>query len=244
VEAGGAYADHVLVPAARAYAVPETLPAGAIAALFLQGTTAWYAVHRYGRTRPHETVLVLAAGGGVGGIAVQLAKLAGARVLATGSSAAKLDAARASGAEEALDSSRPQELTELVLEATAGRGCEVIVDGVGGPLFAPSLRGLAFGGRYVIVGAASQRPSTFDARRLLVRAQSVCGFVLARVIEQDPGEPARALAELCALAGESLLDPRYEVLELDQAAEAHRRIEAREVTGKLVLAGAYLEERG
>jgi NADPH2:quinone reductase len=72
----------------------------------------------------------------------------------------------------------------------------------------------------------------------------VCGFVLARVIEQDPGEPARALAELCALAGESLLDPRYEVLELDQAAEAHRRIEAREVTGKLVLAGAYLEERG
>jgi NADPH:quinone reductase len=239
VEAGGGYADHALVPAARAYAVPETLPAGAIAALFLQGTTAFYAVHRYGRARPGESVLVLAAGGGVGSLAVQLAKLAGARVLGAASSAAKREAARESGADETLDSSRPEGFAESVREASAGRGCDVVVDGVGGPLFAPSLRGLAFGGRYVIVGAASQSPSSFDARHLLVRGQSVCGFVLARVMEEDPTEPARALQELCALAADGSLHPRYEVLELEQAAEAHRRIEAREVTGKLVLAGAY-----
>jgi len=235
VEAGGAYADHVLVPAHRAYPVPEDLPAGAIAAVFLQGTTAEYALHRYGRLRPGETVLVHAAAGGVGGVAVQLAKIAGARVIATASSPAKLEVARAHGADIVLDASVHDTLAARLLEASDGRGCDVIVDGVGGPLFEPSLRALAFGGRYVIAGAASQQPSHLDARRLLVRGQTVCGFVLARVIEQDPGEPGRALDHLCTLLHDGRLQPRYELLSLERAVEAHRRIEARELSGKLVL---------
>jgi NADPH2:quinone reductase len=238
VEAGGAYADHVLVPEHRVYRVPERLPAGAIAALFLQGTTAEYALHRFGHVRPGETVLVHAASGGVGGLAVQLAKMAGARVLATASTPAKLEAAREHGADVLVDSTAHDTLAERLLAACDGRGCDLVIDGVGGPLFEPSLRALALGGRYVIVGAASQQPSVLDARHLFVRGQTICGFVLARVIEQDPAEPSRALGHLCELARDSRLRPRYEVLAFEQAVEAHRRIESRQLTGKLVLAAA------
>jgi NADPH:quinone reductase len=239
IEAGGAYADHVLIPAHRVYPVPEDLPAGAIAAVFLQGTTAEYALHRYGRLRPGETVLVHAAAGGVGGLAVQLAKIAGAHVIATASSAAKLEVARAHGADVLLDSSDLETLTARLLEAGGGRGCDVILDGVGGPLFKPSLRALAFGGRYVILGAASQQPSSLDARHLLVRGQTICGYLLARLIEEDPAEPMRALAHLCVLVRDSRLRPHYELLALERAVEAHHRIEARGLTGKLVLAAAH-----
>jgi NADPH2:quinone reductase len=239
IEAGGAYADHVLVPAHRAYPVPEDLPAGAIAAVFLQGTTAEFGLHRYGHVRPGETVLVHAAAGGVGGLAVQLAKIAGVHVIATASSAAKLEVARAHGSDVLLDSSDPETLTARLLEASGGRGCDVILDGVGGPLFKPSLRALAFGGRYVILGAASQEPSTLDARHLLVRGQTICGYLLARLIEEDPDEPARTLAHLCGLLRESRLHPRYELLALERAVEAHHRIEARGLTGKLVLGAAH-----
>jgi NADPH2:quinone reductase len=241
VEAGGAYADHVLVPEHRAYRVPDWLPAGAIASVFLQGTTAEYALERFGRVRPGEIVLVHAAGGGIGGLAVQLAKIAGARVLATASTPAKLEVAREHGADVLIESGSHDTLAERLLAACDGRGCDVVIDGVGGPLFEPSLSSLAFGGRYVIVGAASQLPSVLDARRLLVRGQTIAGFILARIIEQDPEEPSRTLEHLCELARDSRLRPRYEVLALEQAAEAHRRIESRELTGKLVLAAAYAD---
>lgn len=235
IEDGGAYADRVVVAAERAYPVPTDLPAAAIAAIFLQGTTAHYAVHRYGRTAADEFVLVHAAGGGVGSLAVQLAALAGARVIATASSPAKREAALELGAATALDSSRPEELAAAIREATGGHGADVIVDGVGGPLWEPSLAALALNGRYVIAGAASQEPAPLDARRLLVRGQSVCGFMLVRVMEIDPAEPARTVRLLCDLLRDGTLVPRVESLPLADAAEAHRRIEARAVTGKLVL---------
>jgi NADPH2:quinone reductase len=238
VEAGGAYADRVVVPGASVYPVPEDLPAAAIAAVFLQGTTAHWAVHRYGRTGRGETVLVHAAAGGVGGIAVQLAKLSGASVIATASSATKREAALALGADHALDSSRPEELSEAVRERTAGAGADVVVDGVGGALFQPSLQALALNGRYVIVGSASQEATPFDARRLLPRGQFVCGVMLARVVEADAAEPARTLTVLCDLVRSGELSPAVETLPLERAAEAHRRLDERRVTGKIVLAAA------
>lgn len=236
IEAGGGYAEHVIVPEHRAYAVPDDLPAGAIAAVFLQGTTADYSVDLYGRMAPGETVLVHAAAGGVGGLAVQLARLAGGRVLASASTAAKREVAREHGADVLIDSSDPAAVTAQVLEATDGRGVDVVVDGVAGPLFEPSMRALGFRGRYVIAGAASQQPAMLDARRLLPRAQIVCGFILARINERDPEEPSRSLLRLCGLVREGRLRPRYDVLPLSEAPEAHRRIEERRHVGKLVLA--------
>ena len=235
IEAGGAYADRVLVPAHRVYAVPDDLPAAAIVSVFFQGTTADYAVHRYGRLKAGETLLVHGASGGVGGLAVQLGRIAGARVIATASSGEKRDLAREFGADVALDSRDPDNLTARVREATGGHGCDVIVDGVGGPLFKPSLRGLAVGGRYVIAGSASQEPAMLDARHLLPRNQTICGFILAHITEEDPGEPSRSLLHLCDLVRSGTVKPRYEIVPLTQAPEVHRRIEDRSLVGKVVL---------
>jgi NADPH2:quinone reductase len=235
VEQGGAYSDRVIVPAHRVYPVPEDVPAGAIAAVFLQGTTADYAVHRYGRLQPGEWLLAHGASGGVGGLAVQLAKLAGGRVVATASTPAKREIARAQGADVAVDSGDPDTLAERLRDATGGHGADVVVDGVGGALFMPSLRALAFRGRYVIAGSASQQPAMFDARRLLPRTQTVCGFILARIEEEDPGEPSRSLLRLCDLVREGRLRPRYETLPLESAPDVHRRIEDRTLVGKVVL---------
>ncbi len=235
VEAGGAYSNRVIVPAHRAYPVPNDLPAGAIAAVFFQGTTADYALHRYGRMTPGEWVLVHGASGGVGGLAVQLAKLAGAQVVATASSPPKRAIAQEHGADVTLDSADPDTLTQRLLDATNGHGADIIIDGIGGALFTPSLRALAARGRYVIAGSASQQPATFDARRLLPRTQTVCGFILAHITQQDPDEPSRTLLHLCDLIRQHQLHPRYETLPLEAAPDAHRRIENRTLTGKIVL---------
>jgi NADPH2:quinone reductase len=235
VESGGAYANRVIVPAHRTYEVPHDLPAAAIAALFLQGTTSDYAVHRFGKLKAGETLLVHGAAGGVGGLAVQLGAIAGARVIATASCPAKRELAREQGAEIVLDSGDPDVLTEHLLDITDGHGCDVIVDGVGGTLFLPSLMALASRGRYVVTGSASQQPATFDARHLLPRNQTVVGFILHHVAAGDSLEPARTLMHLCDLAREGELRPRYEIAPLVDAPDVHRRIEDRSLTGKVVL---------
>jgi NADPH2:quinone reductase len=235
VEAGGAYANRVIVPADRVYPVPDDLPAGAILAVFIQGTTADYALHRYGQMKQGEIVLVHGAAGGVGGLAVQLARIGDARVIATASSEEKRELAREFGADVVIDSEDAENLTARVLDATDQHGCDVIVDGIGGPLFEPSLRAMAVGGRYVIAGSASQQPAMLDARRLLPRNQTICGFILAHITEEDSGEPSRSLQHLCDLIRKELLVPRYETMPLDQAPAVHRRIEDRTLVGKVVL---------
>ncbi len=235
IEQGGAYANQVTLPAHRAYPVAEDLPAGAICTLFLAGTTAYYGVHRYGHVQPDDWVLVHGAAGAVGGLSVQLSALAGARVIATASSDSKRADALAEGADLALDSADPDSLTAAVREATDQHGCDVVIDGVGGPLFDPSLRALAFCGRYVIAGSASQTPAMFDARRLLPRNQTVVGYILHHIAAADPQEPTRTLTELCDLTRAGKLHPRYVTVELERAPEIHRAIEDRTLSGKVVL---------
>ncbi len=235
IEAGGGYADRVIVPAHRVYEVPEDIPAGAIAAVFLQGTTADYAVHLFGHLRPGETVLVHGAAGGVGSLALQLAAIAGGRVIATASTEQKRSVALEQGATAVIDSRDVAALADHVRKLTDGRGADVVIDGVGGPLFEPSLRALAVRGRYVVAGSASQQPAMLDARRLLPRNQTICGFILAHISEQDPREPSRSLLRLCDLIRDGALVPRFETAPLDQAPQIHRRIEDRTLVGKVVL---------
>jgi NADPH2:quinone reductase len=116
IEAGGGYADRVIALAHRVYSVPDDISGWAIAASFLKGTTADYALHRYGRMQPGETVYSCTARReGVGGLAVQLAKLAGGRVIATASSDDKREIAREQGADFTLDSRDPGRLAEGML---------------------------------------------------------------------------------------------------------------------------------
>jgi NADPH2:quinone reductase len=186
------------------------------------------------RLKRGETVLVLAAGSGVGTAAIQIAKLYGARVIATASTPEKLEIARGHGATEAVLSD-PEALAAAVRDLTEGRGAEVVIDGVGGPLFAPSMRALAFNGRYVVAGSASQAPAELDVRALMPRGQTVVGFVVARVAELDPAEPQRAFDEVQARYADGRLRPQLTVLGPDELTRAHELIESRALTGKLVL---------
>ena len=233
-EHGGGYADHVAVPLDHVLTVAEGVRAADAAALFTQGVTAWYAVHRYGRVAPGEAVVVHAAAGGLGSLCVQLSAEAGARPVATASTEAKLEIARGHGA-VAGTLSGTDGLAERLRELTGGRGADVIIDGVGGPLFRPSMRALAFNGRLVVVGSASQQPAELDVRSLMPRGQTVVGFVVARVAEQDPAEPQRAFDAVQERFRDGRLRPEVSLVGMDDLAGAHERIESRSLTGKLVV---------
>jgi NADPH:quinone reductase len=230
-EDGGGYADHVVVAADRAFPVLDGVAVRDAVTLFTQGTTAWYALHRHGRVRPEETVLVHAAAGGLGAMTVMLAVHHGARVIATASTPEKLALARADGAHAAVLAD-PATLTQAVRALTDGRGADVVVDGVGGDLFTPSLRALAFGGRYVVAGSASQAPATLDVRALMPRGQTISGILVRRVAEEDPAEPRAAFEKVQALFRDGVVKPR--ITHVTDLAEAHRLIESRQATGKLV----------
>jgi NADPH2:quinone reductase len=237
-EHGGGYADTVVAPRDHVFTLsPEIEPVQA-AALFTQGVTAWYAVHRYARLRSGETALVPAGAGGLGSLAIQLCALAGVTAIATASTDEKRELALSHGAVQALVSD-PKTLTVDVRAATGGHGVDAVIDGVGGDLFQPCLRALAFGGRYVVVGSASQAPATLDVRALMPRGQTVSGFVVARVAEQDPAEPQRAFDEVQKRFLDGSLKPQLTVMHADEVRRAHELIESRALTGKLVLEVAH-----
>jgi NADPH:quinone reductase len=231
---GRGYTDLLVVPAERVYEVPEEVPAEVAAALLIQGTTAWYSLHRFGALSAGETVLVNAGAGGVGSLAIQLTVAAGATAIASASTEAKLEIARGHGAAHAFLAD-PETLAAEVRGATDGKGVDVVVDGVGGDLVAPGMKALGFHGRYVVAGAASQQPGTYDTRGLMPRNQSIHGFVTARIIDRDPAEPRRALDAVLAAWSAGDLRPTYEVLDPEQIVEAHQRLESRERTGKIVI---------
>jgi NADPH2:quinone reductase len=234
-ENGGSYTDAIVAPVDRVYTVVDGVSAVQAAGLFTQGVTAWYSVHRFGQVTAGDAVLVHAGAGGLGALCIQLVVEAGGRAIATASTPEKLEIARGHGAFQALLSD-PDTLTAAVREVTEGRGAKVIIDGVGGSLFTPSLRALAFGGRYVVVGSASQAPAMLDVRALMPRGQTVVGVLVARVAEDDPAEPQRAFDEVSRRFRDGILRPQISVRGPDDLAEIHRAIEARTLTGKVVVA--------
>jgi NADPH2:quinone reductase len=231
---GRGYADLLVVPRRRVFPVADDIDPNVLAAIFIQGTTAWYSLHRFGYVAPGEWVLIHAGAGGVGGAAIQLAVAAGARPIATASTEEKLDIARGHGAEHAILAD-PETLAAQVRELTDGHGADVVVDGVNGPLVAPSLKALAFHGRYVVAGAASQTAGPIDTRALMPRNQSIAGFVTARIIDRDPAEPRRAIDAVLAAWRAGDLRPQLTVLGAGEIVRAHEMLEDRAHTGKIVI---------
>jgi NADPH2:quinone reductase len=232
----GAYAEHVVAPQASLFEMPADMPFHAGAALPLQGLTAYYLLHRTHRTQPGEWVLVHAAAGGVGLLAVQLAKLAGARVIGTVSTEAKATLARAAGADEVLlYGAGAPDFADEVLRITGGEGADLILEGVGKATFAGSLRCVAFHGEVIAYGWPSGVPDPIGPLDLMPRAVRLTGGNLIRAF--DDAERAAAFRELCELHLAGKLDVRIDrTLPLEQAAEAHRLLEGRVSAGKLLLA--------
>ncbi len=222
----GGCAGLVVVPAANLLPHPRSLPPERAAAIPLVFLTAWHMVVVRAGLRAGEEVLVHAAGSGVSSAAIQIAKLMGARVYATVGSAAKVEKARALGADEVIDY-READFAAEVRRLTGKRGVDVIVDHVGPDTWDGNLRSLAKAGRLVICGSTSGFEVKTDARLLFFKSLSLLGSTMG-----SRGE----LYEILRLVDAGRLRPVVDsVLPLAQVREAHRRIEAREVFGKVVL---------
>jgi NADPH2:quinone reductase len=235
IENGG-YASKAVIPAALAVDVPEAIGDGEALAVLAQGLSAWHLLRTCGRLAPGETVVVNAAAGGVGSLAVQLAKVFGAgRVIATASTPEKQKLALDLGADVGLDGT-PEGYAERVIEANEGRGADVILDAVGGRVFDAAQRALAQFGRLVTFGAASREVAEpIDPVRLMRRNAAVVGFWLAPALRL-PGAFAEPMAELLALTAAGRIRPvvggEYPLAE---ARRAHEDMLARRTTGKLIL---------
>ena len=185
--------------------------------------------------RPCETLLVHAAAGGVGIAAVQIGVALGARVIATAGGREKLEVARSAGAEVRIDY-REGDFVEVVREATAGRGADVIYDSVGGDAFDRSLKCIAWNGRLLVIGFASGRIPEVRANRILLKNISVIGLNWGGVQLREPQRAKRAQAELERLHGEGRIDPViYVTFRLDQTPAALEAIGSRRSHGKVIV---------
>lgn len=231
---GGGYAEYAVAPAFGVFPIPDSLDFAKATALFLQGLTARGLLREAGRLQKGETVLIHSAAGGVGSLAVQLAKLMGAgTVIGTASTSDKLALVQQLGADIAIDYTTA-DWAEQVMAATDGKGASIILDAVGGEIGAQSLNLLAQGGRLVVYGAASGQPTMIAAQQLSGKGLSVVGYSM--VAGTPPEQMAIGMHELLGLVAEGQLEAVVgNTYSLRDAAKAHQAIAERRTTGKLVL---------
>ena len=233
---GGGYAERVAAPTMTTFAVPDGVDDGTACALVLQGTTAWHILRTSARVQPGETVVVMAAAGGVGSLAVQLARTFGAgRVVAVASTAEKRALAADLGADATVDSGE-EDLTGAIREACGGRS-DVVLEMTGGPTTEACLATLAPFGRLVIYGMASRQPTApVDLGRLTARSQGVIGFWLAHAMRDPARLLAGPMAELLDLVARGALRAVVgDTYALSEARRAHEDLRGRRTVGKLVL---------
>lgn len=230
----GGYAQKVAVPSATLVPLPDEVDDERAAAILLQGLTALALVERCARIEPGETIVIEAAAGGTGTLAVQLAKRAGARVIGLASSAEKRALVAELGADATVDS-RAEDLGEALREANGGERVDAVLHMSGGEAFDAEIGVLAPLGRMVVFGIASREQREVSTAALLRGSKTVVGFWLAHLLAR-PELVAPMIGQLLsALAAGELAATIGEVYPLSEAARAHQDLVARRTTGKLLL---------
>ncbi|MEV6906454.1 NADPH:quinone oxidoreductase family protein [Amycolatopsis sp. NPDC051071] len=234
---GGGYAERAVAEAVTTFDVPDGIDDLTALSFIVQGTTAYLLLRKNVHLESGETVVVHAAAGGVGSIAVQLAKAWGAgRVIATASSDEKRALALELGADVAIDS-RAEDMTEALREANGGKRVDIVLDMTGGTVTDQSIAALAPFGRLAFYGMASRKqPKPIEARNLLEHSTTVSGMWLPHVFKLPGNVFGRALDELfsLALAGQVRAVDGGEYA-LSDARAAHEALRSRGTTGKLLL---------
>jgi NADPH:quinone reductase len=234
--ASGGYAERAIAPNLTSFDLPDGVDDGQALALVLQGTTAWHLLRSSAQLREGESVVVHAAAGGVGTLAVQLAKRWGAgKVIAVASSDDKRQLALDLGADVAIDGAEDG-LKERI-EAANGGKVDVVLEMVGGATTDQSLAALAPFGRLVVFGMASRRPpSKVDVGELMGRSRGVIGFWLVHAMKDPARHLAAPMRELLDLTAAGDLRPVVGgTYGLSEAAQAHADLRERRTVGKLVL---------
>jgi NADPH2:quinone reductase len=216
-------------------AVPDTMSFPEAAAFFVNYQTGWFGLHRRARIRHGDVVLVHAGAGGVGSAAIQLAKAAGARVVATAGSPAKVEVCRAMGADLAVDYSR-EDFVEATKEFTSGRGADIVYDPVGGDVFDRSTKCIAFEGRIVVVGFTSGRMPTAAANHVLIKNYSVVGLHWGLYRQRAPELIPECTRQLFDLYAAGKIKPYVSrEASLEDAVALLEAVASRQTAGKVVL---------
>lgn len=230
----GGYAEKVLVPETSLIPIPDEVDDEQAAGALLQGLTAMALVKRSARIEAGETILIEAAAGGTGSLAVQIAKAAGAKVIGMASSVEKRALVEELGADATVDS-RAEDLRGAILDANGGQKVDAVLHMAGGDAFDAELAALAPLGRLVVFGNASRENRKIDSGLLLQGSKAVIGFWLIHVLaRRDLAVPL--IGELLgALASGALRVTVGGVYPLSEAAAAHKALESRQSSGKLLL---------
>jgi NADPH2:quinone reductase len=231
----GGYAEKVAVPEASVFDVPDGIDDATALALFVQGLSAWHLVHDAAGFQKGESIAIQAAAGGVGSIAVQLARILGAAsIVAVASTAEKQRIALGLGATAATDAD-PEGMADRLRDLNGGQPLDVVLEMTGGAAFDECLRVLAVRGRIVTYGTASGEPGTEDTPRLMAGSRAVLGFWLLDYM-RDPRTTAKVLDELHTLSAAGELSAAGTMaFPLDEVSHAHAALESRETAGKVIL---------
>ena len=233
--ASGGYAQKALAYSQALIDIPDGVSDSQALCMLVQGSTAWHILKTVGHLKAGESVVIHAAAGGVGTIAIQLAKMWGAKVIAVASTQAKRDLAKSLGADVVVDANQ-ETLHESILEANNGKPVDLVLEMVGGKTFDASLEALAPFGRLITYGMASRTaPTVIHPGSLMGGSKTITGFWLAhcfgsKTLLND------VIVELFSLVESGKLKPIIgATFGLSQAVTAHRAMLARETTGKITL---------
>ncbi|KPF49255.1 NADPH:quinone oxidoreductase [beta proteobacterium AAP121] len=231
----GGFATHAVVPAASVIPLPPGFALEDGAAFAFTYGTSHHALMDRAQLQPGETVLVLGAAGGVGTAALQIAKAAGARVIAAASSDEKCARCLALGADATLNYSR-ENVREVLKALTEGRGPDVVYDPVGGDLAEPVFRSIAWRGRYLVVGFAGGAIPALPWNLALLKGASVVGVFWGDFVRREPAASQAALQQLAGWYAAGQIKPVIDqTLPMSELKAAYARMGSRQVIGKLLL---------
>ena len=231
----GGVAERALLRAGTVHHLPENATFEEAAGLLYAYGTSHYALRDRADLRPGETLLVLGAAGAVGLSAIELGKAMGARVIAAASSDEKLELCRKHGADDILNY-ETEDLKTRVRELTDGLGADVVYDPVGGKYAEPALRSTAWEGRYLVIGFAAGDIPRIPLNLTLLRGCSIVGVFWGSFVGRQPEDHRRNVAELMEWWRDGRFTPYVSATyPLERAAEALRDVDARRVTGKVVV---------
>ncbi len=231
----GGFAEKVAVDADRVFPLPNGVPAKLAAAGLYTYSTSYHALKDRANLQPGESLLVLGAAGGVGLAAIELGKIMGAKVIAAASSAEKLELCRQKGADLFINYSE-EDLKSRVKELTQGKGVDVVFDPVGGDYTEAAIRGMAWKGRYLIVGFASGTVPQIPMNLPLLKGCGVLGVFWGNFSRVEKAANQANLKQLTAWIGEGKLNPAIgKTYSLQEAPKALQAILDRKAIGKGVI---------
>jgi NADPH2:quinone reductase len=231
----GGFATHTLAPAALCMPLPDGFSHVDAAAFIMIYATSWHALMDRAQLKAGETVLVLGAAGGVGTAAIQIAKAAGARVIAAASSDEKCALCSAIGADATLNYAS-KDLRNEIKRLTDGQGPDVIYDPVGGDYAEPAFRSIAWRGRYLVVGFASGSIPSLPLNLMLLKGASIVGVFWGEFARREPEANAAMMAELANGYAQGKIKPVIDrTMPMAELKAAYARMGSRGVMGKLVM---------